>query len=165
MSKAIAGIFERGIDATAAVDALVAKGVADNRISVLATEETAKKSLAVEKQTKGAEGTAVGGGIGAAAGAIIAGLTAVGTLATGGAGLVVAGPLVAAFTGAGAGAITGGVLGGLIGLGFTEHEVKHFEDALDKGSVIVAVDTEDTDDEDTVKGILKDHNAKDVSSA
>ncbi len=164
MSKAIVGIFERPHEARVAIDKLCAGGVADSRVSVLATEQTAKQALGIEKNTKGAEGTAIGGGIGAATGAILGGLTAVGTLATGGVGLLVAGPLVAALAGAGAGAVTGGVLGGLIGLGFSEHEVKLFEDALEEGSVVIAVDMEDADDDDEIEDIFKDSNAKDISS-
>ncbi len=165
MADAILAIYEVPEDATRTVDDLVDSGVTRQRISILATEATAKESLAVEKQTKGSEGTALGGGIGAASGAIIAGLTSVGALATGGAGLLVAGPLVAAVTGAGAGAVSGGILGGLIGLGFSEHEIKHVEEALDKGSVVVAVDMEDHDDKDEVTDVMHRHNAKEVNAA
>jgi hypothetical protein len=165
MSSAIVGIFENPHEAASSVDALEMKGVSRERISVMASDETAEKSLVVAEQTKGSEGAAMGGGLGAAAGALVAGLTSVGTLATGGAGLLVAGPLVAALTGAGAGAVSGGVLGGLIGLGFSEHEVKHLEDALEKGSVIVAVDMEDADDDDTVEDTFKQYNANEVTTA
>ncbi len=165
MGKAIVGIFEEPIDAARSVDGLVGAGVDPSRISVLVTEPTAENSLAVRSHSKGPEGAAVGGGFGAAAGALIAGLTSVGTVATGGAGLLVAGPLVAAFTGAGAGAVSGGILGGLIGMGFSEHEVKHFEDVLDKGSVVVAVDTAKAADEGLIKGIFNNHQAAEVSGA
>lgn len=165
MSKAKVGIFENPRDASAAVDELVVRGVSKERISVLAAESTTKESLGIEKETKGAEGAAVGGGLGAVTLGILAGLTSVGTLATGGTGLLVAGPLVAALTGAGAGAAAGGVLGGLIGLGFSEHEVKHFEDALDKGSVLVAVEMEDADDEDSIEDVFNQTNAQEVSTA
>jgi hypothetical protein len=165
MSKAIIGVFEDPAQATAAVDALADHGVIASRISVLATEPTAEKGLAVDTETKGAEGTAVGAGIGAVAGGLLAGLTAVGTIATGGAGLLVAGPLVAAMAGAGAGGVTGGVIGGLIGLGFSEEEVEYFENVLDEGSVLIAVDMENADDDETVKGVLKDRGAENVKSA
>jgi hypothetical protein len=161
----IIGLFEQPEGGANAVDSLVEKGVDKDRISIVATEQTAKESFAVESQTKGAEGAAIGGGVGAAAGALLAGLTTVGALATGGATLLVAGPIVAAFTGAGAGAVTGGAIGGLIGLGFNEEEVKHFEDSLDKGAVLVGVNMENADDEDLVKDTLKAHKPKEVSSS
>jgi hypothetical protein len=165
MSKAKVGIFEKPREASIAVDKLIASGVSKERISVMAPDSVTKESLGIEEQTKGAEGATVGGSIGAATLGIVAGLTSVGTLATGGTGLLVAGPLVAALTGAGAGAVAGGVLGGLVGLGFSEHEVKHFEDALEKGSVLVAVDMDDADDEDAIEDILNQSNAREVSTA
>jgi hypothetical protein len=165
MSNAIVGIYDRPTDAARTIDDLAASGVAQGRISVVATEPTARQSLGIKAETKGAEGAALGGGIGAAAGALLAGLTTVGAIATGGAGVLVAGPLVAALTGAGAGAVTGGVIGGLVGLGFSEHEIKHFKEALEEGSVLVEVDTDDYDDEDAVEDVMKNHNAADVSMA
>ncbi|MFW5840433.1 MAG: DUF1269 domain-containing protein [Planctomycetota bacterium] len=165
MADAILAIYEAPADATQTVDDLVGSGITRERISVLASESTAKDSLVVKKQTKGAEGTAIGGGIGAAAGAVLAGLTSVGVIATSGVGLLVAGPLVAVLTGAGAGGIAGGVIGGLTGLGFSEHEIKHVEDALNEGSVVVAVEVDGHDDEDKIKDILHRHSAKEVSTA
>jgi hypothetical protein len=165
MAEAIIGIFEDPSKARSAMDSLVEAGVDKGRISVMATEETVRDALVVEEQTKGAEGVAAGGGIGLASGAIIAGLTAVGAIASGGVGLMVAGPLVAALTGAGAGAVIGGAVGGLIGLGFSEHEVKHVQDALEKGSVVVAIETKQAEDEDTIKSILSDHDAKEISGS
>jgi len=163
MSKVIAAVFEQPSNAAASMDQLAAKGVAESRISVLATDPVAEESLGIRKNTKGAEGVAAGAGIGAVSAGIFAGLTSVGVLATGGAGLLVAGPVAAALAGAGAGAVGGGVLGGLIGLGFSEHEVKHFDEALGEGAVVVAVDMKDCDDEDVVNDVFKNQEAKDIS--
>ncbi|MFP4052737.1 MAG: hypothetical protein ACLFV7_02615 [Phycisphaerae bacterium] len=165
MGKAIIGVFEGPREAAMAIDDLAARAVDKSRISALASEPTVKKTLGIDVQTKGAEGIAIGGGIGTAAGAILAGLTSVGVLATGGIGLVATGPLIAALTGAGAGALAGGALGGLIGLGFSEQEVKHFEDALEKGSAIIAVDMENHDDEDIIKDVFESHSAKETATA
>ncbi len=162
MSKMIVGIFNDPVDAANAIDELVLKNINEERISVLASEPTAKQSLGMRAETKGAEGTAVGGSIGAATGAILAGLTSVGALATGGAGLLVAGPLVAIFTGAGVGAVSGGVLGGLIGLGFTELTVQQYQKALEKGSALLAVDTEKHEDDKAIENILKNNKAESI---
>jgi hypothetical protein len=114
-----------------------------------------------------AEGVAVGATTGGAVGALVAGLTAVGTIATGGTGLLVAGPVVAALAGAGAGAAGGSILGGLVGASIPEHEIKHYEDALNKGSVLVGVHVpDDADDlEDVAKRTLKESGAIKVSHA
>lgn len=162
MSKAIVGVFVEPEDARKAVNSLLANDVDEHRISIMAAEATAKESFAIDEHSKAVEGVAAGGSIGAVAAGIFAGLTAVGALASGGMSILVSGPLVAAMAGAGAGGVTGGVLGGLIGLGFNEYEIKHFEDALDKGSVIVAVNANDVDDGDMIKDVFKKHNAQDV---
>src|SRR5690606_38987047 len=112
-------------------------------ISLLIGDNFDREAFAVKSQTKMPEGAALGAASGGAIGALIGGLTAVGTIATGGAGLLVAGPVVAALAGAGAGAAGGGVLGGLVGAAIPEHEVKHYEDALSKGSVLIGVTCEE----------------------
>ncbi len=63
------------------------------------------------------------------------------------------------------GLIVGRAIGVLIGLGFSEHEVKHVQDALEKGSVVVAIETKQADDEDSIKSILSDHDAKEISGS
>jgi hypothetical protein len=161
----IAGVFEDPRDGAKATDELINQGVSAERISVVTTEPTAKRAFAIESQTKGAEGVAVGGSIGAATGAILAGLTTVGAVATGGVGILVAGPLVAAFTGAGVGGVTGGIVGGLVGLGFDEEEVQGIEEALDKGSLVVTVDMKEADDEQQVREILESHHTREVATA
>ena len=81
--------------------------------------------------TKAAEGfgkgSAIGGGIGAALGAIFA----IGTsIVVPGLGLVVAGPIAAALAGAGAGGATGGLVGALIGAGIPEDRAKLYESGI-----------------------------------
>jgi hypothetical protein len=163
--KAVIGIFDHATDAAVTVDRLVERGIAPSRISVAATESTARESLGFDKDRKGAEGTAWGGGVGAAAGALLAGLTSVGAIASGGAGLLVTGPLVAIFTGAGAGGAAGGILGGLIGLGFSEEKVEYFEDRLGKGAAMVAVNVDGFGDGDRIDVIFEEQSPVSVTSA
>lgn len=164
MSTVITGLFKTATDAAVAIRTLEAKGVAPDRISVVANESFDKESFAVDTHSKLPEGAAIGAGAGGAVGALIAGFTAVGALATG-PGVLVAGPLVAALAGAGAGAAGGSVLGGLIGLAIPEHEVKHYEDAIGKGAVLVGVECESGDDKDAVKSVFKDCNCDKISHA
>lgn len=135
----ITGVFTSSERAAQAIDALTQGGVSREDISIVAAEGTKVEAFGIQKQSKAGEGAAIGGGLGGAVGALVAGFTAVGALAATGVGIIAAGPLVAALAGAGAGAAAGGVLGGLIGLGIPEHEVKFYQDALNKGSVLVGV--------------------------
>ncbi len=165
MATIITGLFEDPADASAAIHSLEAKGVPLDSMSLVASDAISKESFAIKSHTKLPEGVAVGGATGAAVGALVAGFTAVGAVATGGAGLLVAGPAVAAAAGAGAGAAGGGALGGLVGVFLPEHEVKHYEDAIEKGSVLVGVECGDDIDEDVVKETLEHFDASKVSTA
>ncbi|MEQ8318455.1 MAG: hypothetical protein RIE77_04300 [Phycisphaerales bacterium] len=161
----ITGLFDTPQDAAAAVHTLEARGISESEISIMAGENFKKEAFAIDSHSKLPEGVAIGAGAGGAVVALAAGLTAVGTVATGGAGLLVAGPVVAALAGAGAGAATGGVIGGAIGAAIPEHEVKHYEDAVQEGSVLVGVHTDDSDHKDIAKQTFKDCNADKVSTA
>lgn len=164
MSKAITGLFTEVSQAVQVVDELLAKGADPEKISVLASETVGQEEFGIQPKTKVAEGVAIGTGVGGSIGALTTGFAAAGVLASTGVGLIAAGPLVAALAGAGAGAAGGSVLGGLVGLGIDEHQVKLYEDAVKEGSVLVGVD-EGTLDTDTIKAVFERHDAKNVSSA
>ena len=167
MTTVITALYETPNRAAQAVQALEAEGVPGEDISLLIGDNFDRDAFAVKTKSKAAEGVAVGATSGAAIGALVGGLTAVGTIATGGAGLLVAGPIVAALAGAGTGAAAGGALGGLVGAGVPEHEVKHYEDALNKGSVMIGVSVGEDEDElkDITKRTLKKSGAIKVSHA
>lgn len=164
MSNVITGLFESPAKAAHAVDCLIAKGVPADDISVVASENVNKDAFTVETTSKLPEGAAVGAGTGGAIGALIAGFTSVGAVATGGVGLLAVGPIVAALAGAGAGAASGAAVGALAGYAIPEHEVKHYEDALEKGSVLLGVEKK-SDRNDMVKDCLKDCGCDKVSTA
>ena len=145
--------------------ALEISGVPEADISLMASDKFNKDSFAIQPKSKLAEGTAIGATTGGAIGALVAGLTAVGTIATGGAGILVAGPLIAALAGAGAGAAGGSLIGGAVGLALPENEIKHYEDAIEKGAVLIGVTCEDSDRVDRVKEILSECGADKVSRA
>lgn len=165
MSKIITGLFDSPRQAAIAVSALEARGVSPQDISIIAGENFDRDAFAVDSHSKMPEGVAIGATSGAAIGAVVAGLTAVGAIASGGVGLLVAGPLIAALTGAGAGAVAGSVLGGLVGLGIPEHEIKHYENAIEKGSVLVGVHYKDSDQKKLAKEVLDSCSAEKVSHA
>lgn len=165
MSTVITGLFDSPADAARAVHILEARGIAPKEISIIAGENFDREAFGIDSHTKMPEGVAIGATGGAAIGALIAGLTAVGVIASGGVGLLAAGPIVAALTGAGAGAVTGSIVGGLVGLGIPEHEVKHYENALNEGSVLVGVNCVNNDQKKIVKEVFKNAEAEKVSHA
>lgn len=165
MSKVTTALFESHPQAAMALEALVAAGFPKENISFVASDEFDVDTFGIQSGSKVGEGAAIGAGAGGAIGAVVAGLTLVGAVASGGAGLVVAGPLVAALAGAGAGAAGGGLLGGLIGLAIPEHEVKFYEDAVEKGSVLVGVECEDSEQRRRAKEIFERFDADKISNA
>lgn len=164
MSHMLTGVFNEAFKATQAIERLHAAGFPQNDISVLTSESTSDHAFAVRSGSKVGEGAAIGAGFGGAVTAIVAGLTAIGVVASGGLGLVAAGPIVAALAGAGAGAAAGGIVGGLIGLGIPEHEAKYYEGVIQKGGVLVGVKAEG-DRRTVAKDILKECGAETISRA
>lgn len=151
--KVVTGIFAQRSDATRAIQALEAKGFRDDEISLLMSD-TVGKDFKIEDSSKMAEGVAAGATGGGVLGAVVAGLTAVGTIATGG-GLLVAGPLVAILAGGGAGAGLGGLIGGLAGAGMTEYEAKLFAKELEDGKILVAVHCADDSRKESAEQTLE----------
>ncbi|MFZ0575809.1 MAG: hypothetical protein WA812_07320 [Candidatus Cybelea sp.] len=130
--------------ATAAVERLHNLGYGRDEISVMMDDKTRERAFSSIVNVKGSEGIAAGATIGGVLGAIVAGLTATGSVAaiagTGGlATPLVVGPLAAALAGLGAGAAGGGILGGLIGVGIGESQAKQYEKGLREGGILVAV--------------------------
>lgn len=154
----VLGLFENTPSADRALSELFAAGVVKEDLSIVAADEKAAAEFGIAKQSKVGEGVAIGAGVMGALGAVLAGFAAVGAIATGGAGVIIAGPLVAALAGAGAGAAAGGVIGGLVGLGIPEHEIHYWSDKVKKGSVLIGVKCH-PDRVDTVKGIFQNNGA------
>lgn len=130
--------------ASAAVDRLHGLGYGRDDISVMMDDKTREKAFSAVVNAKGSEGIAAGATIGGVLGAIVAGLTATGSVAaiagTGGiATPLVVGPLAAALAGLGVGAAGGGLVGGLVGVGIGEKRAKDYEKGLREGGILVAV--------------------------
>jgi len=164
MSSLVTGVFNDMSKANIATDRLSVAGFSSSDISLLTSESTNSNAFAVRTGSKIGEGAAIGAGVTGGVVALVAGLTAVGVVASGGLGLLAAGPIVAALAGAGAGAAAGGLIGGLIGLGIPEHEAKFYEGVIEKGGVLVGVKAEG-DRRDVAKEILKECGAETISRA
>ena len=142
-SSWVTGLFSDRNSAERAYDSLAERGYASEDINVLMSDETRQRhfpesTVETELGNKAAEGAGVGGAIGGTVGAIAAALAALGTsLVVPGLGLVVAGPLAAGLAGAGAGAATGGLVGALVGWRIPEEHVKHYEERLREGDILL----------------------------
>lgn len=159
--KVVTGIFAHQADASRAIQALEERGFGDEEISLLMSD-TVGEEFKLEDSSKLPEGVAAGAASGGIIGALIAGLTTVGTIATGG-GLLVAGPVVAALAGGGAGAGIGGLIGGLAGYGVSEYEAKLFAREIEDGKILVAVHCDNDNRKKTAERVLGDSGAE-VSS-
>ena len=150
----VTGLFPDRESAEAAYNAAHARGYSKDDVNLVMSDETRQRHFAgttAGQETAlgktAAEGAGIGGAIGGTVGAIIAGIAAVGTsLALPGLGLVIAGPLAAAVAGAGAGAAGGGLLGALIGWNIPEERVKHYEEGLKNGGILMGLRAKSDED-------------------
>jgi hypothetical protein len=172
----VAASFKDVDDAVAAARTLEERGYDPEQISVFMSAQTrhgylernphigkdAKNAVVVdhvelEKESKALQGAGAGGFIGGALGAVGAALTAVGTsLIIPGLGIAVAGPIVAAFAGAGAGAAAGGLVGALVGSGMSEYRARRFEELVKQGHVIVGATARTEAERNDLSEKLKD---------
>ena len=150
----VTGLFPDRASAEAAYSSASARGYSKDDVNLVMSDDTRTRHFAgedvgteTELGNKAAEGAGIGGAIGGTVGAIIAGIAAVGTsLALPGLGLVIAGPLAAAAAGAGAGAAGGGLIGALIGWNIPEERVKHYEEGIKNGGILMGLRARNDDD-------------------
>jgi hypothetical protein len=148
----VTGLFHDRPSAERAYDSVASRGYGVNDVNLVMSDETRKRHFAssgeeTELGNKAAKGAGVGGAIGGTVGAIAAAIAAVGSsLVIPGLGLVVAGPIAAALAGAGAGAATGGLVGALVGWGIPEERVKHYEEGVKKGGILMGVRAKNAED-------------------
>lgn len=141
----VTGMFRDRESAESAYQSLPARGYSERDVNLAMSEDTRKRyfgdeTVTTELGNKAAEGAGVGGAIGATVGAIAAAIAAVGTsIAIPGLGLVLAGPAAAAIAGAGAGGVAGGLVGALVGWGIPEERVKHYEEGIKQGGIVLGV--------------------------
>ncbi len=144
--SSVTGIFDSAADADRAVARLLADGFAQDLISLILPGAQTVRPTPSHVATDGsqlAEGGFTGAAIGSALGALLASLTAVGSLVLPGGNILMAGPIVAALSGAGAGGIVGGLSGVLIGAGFAMDDAQRYEQDLEEGKSIVVVTATD----------------------
>jgi hypothetical protein len=136
----VSGIFSTQRDVESVMDALHARGLTDQDVSVLMSEHTQARypGLRTTEGSKIPEGMSTGGIAGGLLGALIGGLAVTGTVLLPGVGLLVAGPLLGALTGIGIGAAAGGLAGALIGAGIPEEKARVYEESLkQEGNIVI----------------------------
>lgn len=151
-SRMVTGMFRDRESAERAYGSLTGRGYDKDDVNLLMSDETRKKHFTsdgreTELGNKALEGAGTGAAIGGTVGATLAAIAAIGTsVALPGLGLIVAGPLAAALAGAGAGGATGGLIGALIGAGIPEERVKHYEQGLKEGGIVMGVNARSDED-------------------
>src|SRR5689334_3451650 len=154
----VTGVFHNREDAEQAYNSLINRGYDPKDIIVLMSDKTHKthfKDRDRDRDTdlgnKAAESAGVGSAIGGTAGAIIGAIAAIGTsVALPGLGLIIAGPIVAGLTGAGAGGIAGGLIGALVGTGIPKERAAVYEESIKKGGIVMGVVPKSTQDREAI---------------
>jgi len=163
----VTGLFPDRDSAERAYQSVGRRGYGQDDVNLVMSEDTRNKHFAGDRETelgnKALEGAGVGAGIGGAVGATLAAIAAIGTtLALPGLGLLVAGPLAAGIAGAGAGGATGGLVGLLVGAGIPEERVKHYEEGIKKGGILMGVKPRTSEDADYFEQDWKSNHGEQV---
>ncbi|KAF0243532.1 MAG: hypothetical protein FD180_3316 [Planctomycetota bacterium] len=154
VSTIVTALFPDRASAELGWDVAIARGYKPSDISAVLSPETHKKVVSDEAPPAGDfKGAGLGGAIGTPVGALAAVLIAVGSvLVLPGVGLVLAGPIIAAYAGAGAGgAIVGGIIGAMIGAEIEEHRVKMIEEHVKRGGFVLTVRAQSLPDADAIE--------------
>jgi hypothetical protein len=164
-STMLTGSFSDRDTAERAWNSLTSRGYTDKEINVMMSDDVRKKYFADDNSelgNKAAEGGTAGAVIGGSAGAILGALTAAGTLALPGLGLIIAGPIAAALAGLGVGGAAGGLVGALIGAGIPEDRAKEYEKDIKEGRIVMGVRPRSEADATHFHGEWKDLRANNV---
>jgi hypothetical protein len=162
MPKTITAVFDTRLDAEFALRKLDESGYTKDQVTMLVSEETRGKHFGIDATSKSDQGAAVGAAVGGLTGALYLALASAGTLLIPGLNLIVSGALVGALAGLGVGGAAGGLVGGLVGLGIPENEAKLYDDAVRKGSILIAVDATTDANAVRITEILKNTTAQSV---
>jgi hypothetical protein len=166
MERAVFCIAQSSTQAESIVQDLIDAGFTRDDVSVLFPDQESTREFAHEQHTKAPEGAVTGASAGGVLGGTLGWLVGAGSLAIPGIGpLMAAGPILAALSGAAVGAAVGGLGGALVGMGLPEYEAKRYESRLREGGILISVHTEDGDERDRARRIMKDAGAEDIASS
>jgi hypothetical protein len=132
------GVFQRLANADAAVHALSQAGFDEKEITVICPTCAPDDFDHYKRQEPAGAHTPAAATAGGAIGALLGGLVAItGITLTGGAGLLVAGPMLAAAAG---GAVAGGFVGAMMTRGLEPEMANFYDQAVQKGKILVGVE-------------------------
>ncbi len=152
-ASTVIGLFRNRRDAECAFDAALARGFEAPNINLVMSDETRTRSFPADRTAdtgladKAAEGAAdasgggvLGGPVGGTVATIapVVAAVAVATLLPG-LGLVLAGPVAAAITAAGAVAVAGGLMGAMANWGIPKERIEVFETGIRDGGILIGV--------------------------
>jgi hypothetical protein len=151
----VVGVFDNLAHARAAIEDLRRAGFRDGQIGFLA-RSTDRRPGTDTDDFNSAEGAGVGAAVGASLGGV-AGLTLAAAAFPPTGPAVLGGALAAFLTSVAGGAAAGGLLGAVVGAGYTDEDHRWFEDELKRGRVLVTVHEADERAENA-RDILRKHN-------
>lgn len=164
MKRVVMGIVDTPLQADHAVRRLAEQGVSSRDVSVLYPDRHGDHDFGFEAHTKAPEGALVGIGFGAILGATLGLALALVGVFPALLSMPSGGPVLAALAGAVIGALFLGLAGAITGAAMPEIEAKFYEGKSAIGSIIVAVHTRSTRDQDLARSVLDSVIASDVSS-
>lgn len=176
MSKVIVGVFKDSDAAGRAIEHLRNAGFEPGQISILAPNESATTVSKLDTAASNLEHVMTPSDATSPADKTVTSFTAIGAIAGGLVGLATAvlpnlggmlgaGPLLAAITGAAAGSYVGTLTGALVHFDVPEHAARVYETHVSTGNVLVAVHTEDAGDRLKAEEVLESQGAIEIDIA
>ena len=163
MKRAIVAIAPTEAQAHAIVDELRLAGFLAGEISVLFSDR-GSDGFGGDRARAG-QGAAAGATTGGVLGGALGWLVGIGALTVPGLGaFVVAGPLMAALSGAAVGAAALGITGALVGMGLPEHEAKRYESKVRSGNILVSVHADDPRQRAFARDIFARNGGRDITT-
>jgi hypothetical protein len=153
--RVVSAVFDSREEVHKALDALATTEIPTDEISVIMNKETfdeedfSEITSGLKLHDESVHSAKTGGFIGA----VLAGATALVGMIMAGAGLFVT-PLIVAITS------FGGILGALIGAGFTENEAEAIDDAVQQGKILLAIRSTDHKAAHEAEGVLRNCHAQ-----
>lgn len=175
MSKVTVGVFRDSNAATNAIEQLKGQGVEPGHISILAPTSAADSKPSLDDAASSLEHAMTPSDATSPADRTVTSFTALGALAGGLVGLATAvipnfsgmlgaGPLLAAITGAAAGSYVGTITGALVHFDVPEHAARVYETYVSSGNVLVAVHTEDANELQQVEKLFDETGAIEIDT-
>jgi hypothetical protein len=162
----IIGIFDSPAQANRIVADLLSAGFTKSDISLIMSDKAKEHFSAAAEDTgdRTLKDAAIGAGVGGVLTGLLLGLTTVSAVLIPGLPVLVAGPLIAAIEGLGAGAAVGGIVGALSGLGIKAAEANHYETQIKAGKAVIVVHASDKEKEAKARASLQPLNTANVAA-